>query len=162
MSMRSVSAMGGSAARAGASGAAGGAMARRCVSQAAEPAPPASARKGSIGIPGSTAIIAAAPAAIASGFDCAPSCPIITSSAVPSVLPLVTTMPAATETSSAGIWLTRPSPTVRTEKVCAASPMDMPCRATPIAMPPTRLMKVMISPAIASPRTNFAAPSIAP
>ena len=39
----------------------------------------------------------------------------------------VTMMPAATEMSSAGICATRPSPTVSSEKCCAASPIGMPC-----------------------------------
>ena len=38
----------------------------------------------------------------------------------------------------------------------------MPCWATPMMMPPTTLMKVMSSAAMASPRTNFEAPSMAP
>ena len=76
--------------------------------------------------------------------------------------PLVTTMPAAVETSSAGICETRPSPTVSVVKVAAASANDMPWRISPMARPPRMLITVMISAAIASPRTNFAAPSIAP
>ena len=38
----------------------------------------------------------------------------------------------------------------------------MPIWATPMTMPPTTLMKVMSSAAMASPRTNFEAPSMAP
>src|SRR4051794_17874042 len=38
----------------------------------------------------------------------------------------------------------------------------MPCCATPMIMPPRTLMKVMSSAAMASPRTNFEAPSMAP
>ena len=83
-------------------------------------------------------------------------------SAVPSTPPLVTTMPAAVLTSSAGIWLTRPSPTVRVVNVAAASANGMPWRSRPMARPPKMLMTVMSRPAIASPRTNFAAPSMAP
>ena len=41
-------------------------------------------------------------------------------------------------------------------------PGAMPCCMTPIAKPPMRLISVMMMPAIASPLTNFEAPSIAP
>ena len=71
-------------------------------------------------------------------------------------------MPAAVETISAGICDTSPSPTVSVVKVAAASANGMPCRPSPIAKPPTMFTQVMINPATASPRTNFAAPSIAP
>ena len=74
----------------------------------------------------------------------------------------VTRMPVATEMSSAGICAHRPSPTVRSENLCAASPNGRPCWATPMTMPPIRLISVMRMPAIASPLTNFEAPSIAP
>jgi hypothetical protein len=46
--------------------------------------------------------------------------------------------------------------------VVAASAMGMWCWMVPISTPPMALMKVMISPAIASPRTNFEAPSMEP
>ena len=134
--------------------------ARRC--QATYPARPARPRKGSNGMPGSSPIIAAPPPASAMGFHPAPSWPTSALSGLPSPLPLVTTMPAATETSSAGIWLTNPSPTVRMVKVSTASPKLIPWRATPMAMPPIRLITVMMRPAMASPRTNFAAPSMEP
>ena len=117
---------------------------------------------GSVGRPGSRASTVAAPAAMASGFGLLPSWRISATSAVPSMPPLVTTMPAAVETSSAGICDTRPSPAVSVVKVAAASANDMPCRSRPIARPPRMLITVMISAAMASPRTNFAAPSIAP
>ena len=71
-------------------------------------------------------------------------------------------MPVAIEISRAGIWAARPSPTVSSEKWCAASPNERCCIATPMAMPPTRLISVMMTAAIASPLTNFEAPSIAP
>jgi hypothetical protein len=44
----------------------------------------------------------------------------------------------------------------------AASPIDIPFWATPITMPPTTLTASTSRPAIASPLTNFDAPSIAP
>ena len=74
----------------------------------------------------------------------------------------VTMMPVATEISSAGIWAARPSPTVSSEKCEAASPNGMPCWTTPTMMPPSRLMTVIRMAAMASPLTNFEAPSIAP
>lgn len=74
----------------------------------------------------------------------------------------MTMMPVPTETSSAGIWAARPSPTVSSEKCWAASPNDMPCCMTPITMPPIRLISVISTAAIASPLTNFEAPSMAP
>ena len=73
----------------------------------------------------------------------------------------MTRMPAAVEMNSAGIWLTSPSPMVSLEKVSAAFESGMPCIEA-IAMPPIRFRAVMIRPAIASPRTNFEAPSMAP
>ena len=74
----------------------------------------------------------------------------------------VTRMPVATEISSAGICAHRPSPTVSSENLAAASPNGRPCCMTPMMMPPTRLISVIRMPAIASPLTNFEAPSIAP
>ena len=74
----------------------------------------------------------------------------------------VTRMPVATEISSAGIWAHRPSPIDSSEKCWPASPNDMPIWTTPMMMPPSRLMPVIRMPAIASPLTNFEAPSIAP
>ena len=47
-------------------------------------------------------------------------------------------------------------------EVVAGLANGMPCCTTPITMPPSRLMPVIRMPAIASPLTNFEAPSIAP
>ena len=80
----------------------------------------------------------------------------------PSVAERVTMMPVAVESSRAGIWETRPSPTVSSEKVETASPGAMPRCMTPMAKPPMRLISVTMMPAIASPLTNFEAPSIEP
>jgi hypothetical protein len=74
----------------------------------------------------------------------------------------VTMMPVATEISSAGICAARPSPTDSSEKCCTASPKGRFCISTPITMPPMRLIIVISTAAIASPLTNFEAPSIAP
>ena len=70
--------------------------------------------------------------------------------------------PVATESSSAGICETRPSPTVSRLYWFIASPGDIPCCSTPIANPPTRLMIVMMMAAMASPLTNLEPPSMAP
>ena len=74
----------------------------------------------------------------------------------------VTMMPVATEMSSAGICAARPSPTLSSEKWWTASESGRPCWTTPMTMPPMRLIAVMSTAAIASPLTNFEAPSIAP
>ena len=79
-----------------------------------------------------------------------------------SVAARVTMMPVAVEISSAGICATRPSPIDSSEKVERASPKVMPCCSMPIAMPPRMLIETMMMPAMASPLTNFEAPSIAP
>ena len=71
-------------------------------------------------------------------------------------------MPVAVEIRSAGIWAARPSPIVSSGKCGAASPKPMPCWSTPTPMPPSRLIATIRMPAIASPFTNFEAPSIAP
>ena len=47
-------------------------------------------------------------------------------------------------------------------KTSAARASDMPWWVTPMMIPPKMLMAVMIRPAMASPRTNFEAPSMAP
>ena len=80
----------------------------------------------------------------------------------PSVAERVTMMPVAVDSSRAGIMETRPSPTVSSENVETASPGAMPRCMTPIAKPPIRLTSVTMMPAIASPLTNFDAPSIEP
>ena len=74
----------------------------------------------------------------------------------------VTSKPAASEMRNAGTWLTRPSPIVSRVKTPAASPSGMPCSTTPMTRPPMMLMSVMTMPAMASPRTNLLAPSMAP
>ena len=131
MSMRRLSVIGGSVGAGGttgsfsASGSSAGCLWRI---QAPPPARPARPRKGSAGRPGISASTAAAPAASASGLGLPPSWRISAASAGPSTPPLVTTMPAAVETSSAGICETRPSPTVSVVKVAAASANGMPWR----------------------------------
>ena len=68
----------------------------------------------------------------------------------------------ALEMMSAGICETSPSPTESLVNTSAASPRFMPLRVTPMMMPPKMLIAVITMPAIASPRTNFEAPSMAP
>ena len=63
---------------------------------------------------------------------------------------------------SAGICVTRPSPTESLVKTSAALASGMPWRVTPMTMPPKMLTARMMRPAMASPRTNFEAPSIEP
>ena len=51
---------------------------------------------------------------------------------------------------------------VRIEYFCIAEPAGMPSWNTPIASPPSRFTTMMTMPAMASPLTNFIAPSIEP
>ena len=74
----------------------------------------------------------------------------------------VTIRPAAMAPSSAGTCATMPSPMVRIEYLCTAVPTSMSCITTPTARPPSRLMAMMTMPAMASPFTNFMAPSRLP
>ena len=74
----------------------------------------------------------------------------------------VTIRPAAIADNSAGICATMPSPMVRTEYFTIACAIGMPCCMTPTARPPSRLMTMMTMPQIASPLTNFIAPSRLP
>ena len=74
----------------------------------------------------------------------------------------VTIRPAAIEMTNAANWLTRPSPIVSLVKTSSDSAIVHPFSNTPTAKPPTMLISVMMIPAMASPRTNLAAPSIAP
>lgn len=74
----------------------------------------------------------------------------------------VTMIPAVMAISNAGTCETMPSPTVSTAYSCSASAVLRPFCVTPMAMPPRMLTTIMISPAMASPLTNFIAPSIEP
>ena len=75
---------------------------------------------------------------------------------------LVTIVAVAIASSNDGIWATRPSPTVRSMYVSADSLIVRSCITEPIISPPIIFMTKIKIPAIASPFTNFAAPSIAP
>ena len=79
-----------------------------------------------------------------------------------SLLERVTSKPAANEIKNAGTWLTSPSPIVSFVKISAAWVNDMPPCAMPITKPPMMLISVIKMAAMASPRTNLLAPSIAP
>ena len=74
----------------------------------------------------------------------------------------VTTRPAGDGDAERGIWDTSPSPMARARSLAAPRPASCPCCSTPTRSPPTRLTATMTRPAMASPFTNFIAPSIAP
>jgi hypothetical protein len=74
----------------------------------------------------------------------------------------VTINAADTAPSSAGICITMPSPTVRIEYFAPAAASVMSCIITPTPRPPMRLMTITTMPKIASPLTNFIAPSRLP
>ena len=73
-----------------------------------------------VGRPGNSARMPAAADAIISGLAFDPSWEASLPCILPSMAPLDTTMPAAVETSRAGICETSPSPTVRVVKVASA------------------------------------------
>ena len=74
----------------------------------------------------------------------------------------VTSRPAASEIRKAGTWVTRPSPMVSVVKSEPASRRLIPNSIMPMNSPPMMLMSVITMPAMASPRTNLLAPSMAP
>jgi hypothetical protein len=115
-----------------------------------------------LGRPGRSAIAIADAPAIWSACRDWVSCLLAALPRSPSAVERVTMMPLETESSSAGIWVTRPSPMVSRLNRSTASAGAMPIWTTPMMMPPTRLMTVMMMPAMASPLTNFDPPSIAP
>lgn len=120
------------------------------------------ARNGSVGMPGITARTNINTATLHStdgeASNWLPTC----FSKSPASDTRVTMMAAADESSSAGICATSPSPMVSSEYWRNASPALMSCIVTPMAAPPIRLMSRIRMLAMASPRTNFEAPSIAP
>ena len=75
---------------------------------------------------------------------------------------LVTIIAVAIANISEGIWATNPSPTDSKKYVLAASSIPKPCNHIPIIRPPKILIIKIRIPAIASPFTNFDAPSIEP
>ena len=117
------------------------------------------------GRPGTIASNTSNPAAIAIAFGCAITCMPMSRPRWPpssSEATRVTMMPADVEITSAGICDTSPSPIVSTVYVRAAVATSIPRCRTPITRPPTMLTASTTMPAIASPLTNFIAPSIDP
>ena len=87
---------------------------------------------------------------------------MISSGSSTSLDALVTRIPVESDIISDGIWLTSPSPIVRSAYLLSASCMLNPPNIIPIIIPPMRLITVMIRPAVASPLTYLVAPSMAP
>ena len=112
-------------------------------------------------MPGSRPITKSMPAAMTEARGRLETCSKRSVPSDSSLVFFVTSTAAAVEMKSAGIWLTRPSPIVSLEYFSPASAIAMPFQVA-IAMPQTMFSTVMISAAIASPRTNFEAPSMAP
>lgn len=131
------------------------------IVQAIPPQQLASTHIGSFGIPVNDSTTRK-PAAMSSAglFDV--SCPINSSPMFVCDEVRVVSSPAASEMMNAGIWLTSPSPMVSLVNVLKQSVIGQPYCSIPMAMPPRALTNVMRMPAMASPRTNFEAPSIAP
>ena len=123
--------------------------------------PPAT-MNGSLGSPGIRQSASAPKPATRSGIWLAIICRMMSEPMSASLTERVTIRPVATERSSAGICDTRPSPIDSRLYVVTASPNGMPSWPTPMANPPMRLTRVMMIAAIASPFTNFEAPSIEP
>ncbi len=89
---------------------------------------PASVKNGNSGRPGIRPRMTSSEAATKRARGWAPSWPNTAWLAEPRVPPLETSMPAASETIRAGIWVTRPSPTDSLMKTSAAWPRPMPWR----------------------------------
>ena len=119
-------------------------------------------KNGSFGQAGHEAQPMATPPASSSARGWLTSCLVRSWPRFASPTERVTMMPVAIEISRAGIWETRPSPTVSSEKCWMASEKPIPCWKTPTVRPPTRLIIMIRTAAMASPFTNFEAPSIAP
>ena len=115
-----------------------------------------------LGRPGIAARSSSAPAATASGRARVSSCDATSSPRGDSDAARVVMRPPDIDTSSAGIAVTRPSPTVRMVNVWAASASGMPRCSTPMIRPATMLTAVMRIAAIASRWVKRMAPSMAP
>ncbi len=121
----------------------------------------------SVGMPGSAAKPSMPTEAITQALGSAVnwlaiSLPMLLPAGCPSGDTRVMIMPAVREISSAGICAMRPSPMVSTEYRCIDSAAPMSCCIMPTEKPPIRLITTITRPAMASPLTNFIAPSIAP
>ena len=124
-------------------------------------APPMS-RNGIFGRPGTSAKAVMTQPATIVAFVCERICLAISEPRSRSEAVRVTMMPVATEISSAGICAARPSPTVRIEYVLIVSP-KLRCRCSrPIDDAADQVDAGDQHGAVASPRTNFEAPSMAP
>ena len=123
------------------------------------------ARKGTVGMPGTKEMPPRRPEQMAKAFGWAriwvamswPRLALGSSEAT-----RVTMRPAVIEPNRAGICDTSPSPMVRMPKRCRASKMVKSSRVLPMIRPATMLTTLMMRPAMASPLTNFIAPSIEP
>ena len=114
------------------------------------------------GIPGISAIINSSMPPIRNACGCARNWEETSVFRLPSDTERVTIIPVEVEISSAGIWETSPSPMVAMEYICNTAVNSMPPCTTPIIVPATKLIVVMIIDMIASPFTILVAPSIAP
>ena len=117
-----------------------------------------------VGKPGTNPIAATMPAAEIKALGCPSNClpmslPKLLSS---STLTRDTIIPEVIAINSAGICATSPSPMVKMAYSCNASLIPMPFCSVPIESPPMIFTRIMINPAMASPLTNFIAPSIEP
>ncbi len=132
------------------------------TAQAAAASTAATARNAVLGRPGINASSARTPAATANGRGRAKSCIATSSPRCSLEAARVVIRAPAIDTSSDGMAVTRPSPTVRIVYVSAAVAMSMPCCITPMMRPATMLTAVMSSAAIESRCVNRMAPSIEP
>ncbi len=124
-----------------------------------------SSRKTTVGKPGTRASSQHMPPATRKTFGWADNWRCIEAPRWASVSespPRVTSRPADMAASRAGICITMPSPMVRMEYFWTAAPKSMPFCNMPTARPPSRLITTMMIPAMASPFTNFIAPSRLP
>jgi len=135
---------------------------RFAIVQPTQASTPAATVKNHHGMPGTIARIIITPAAEYSTPGRASNCWLTWSSRSPDSPMRVTRMAAAADSSSAGIWPTRPSPIVSSAYTRNASASGRSCISAPMATPPIRLMIRIRIDAMASPRTNLEAPSIAP
>ena len=117
-----------------------------------------------VGNPGIIPIRTNTPEAISRALGCAITCDEMSLPRLePSSLETrVVMIPAVIEMRRAGTCATRPSPIESREYTFAASPAVIFFTATPMIRPAMMLMRVMTMPAMASPLTNFMAPSIEP
>jgi hypothetical protein len=133
--------------------------------QAIAPSTSPSPRNGTVGNPGTIAKSPSSPAAIAIAFGWAMIwSPMSRPRWAPSSSEAtrVTMIPADVEMTRAGICATSPSPMVSTVYVRAAAAASIPRCRIPMTSPPTMLTASTTIPAMASPFTNFIAPSIDP